>query len=118
MAKESPSLGEIDVAVVFAALVDPIRREVVQLLGDGPRLAGELAKASGVSPSAMSRQLRILLQAGLVSAERRADDARLRAFRLRPEPMTALRGWLDELQVKWTRQLESFKAHVEAEHRP
>jgi DNA-binding transcriptional ArsR family regulator len=117
MAKESPSVGEVDVAVVFAALVDPIRREVLQLLGDGPLLAGELAKASGVSPSAMSRQLRILLQAGLVSAERRSDDARLRAFRLRPESMTALQVWLDELQVKWTRQLESFKAHVETEHR-
>ena len=109
-------LDEIDVAVIFEALVDPVRREVLQLLGDGPQLAGELAKASGVSPSAMSRQLRILLEAGLVSAERRADDARLRAFRLRPEPMTALQDWLDELQVKWTRQLESFKSHVEMEH--
>jgi len=117
MAKGSSSLTEADVAVVFEALVDPIRREVLQLLGDGPRLAGELARASGVSPSVMSRQLRILLQAGLVSAERRDDDARLRAFRLRPEPMTTVREWLDELQVKWTRQLDSFKTHVETEHR-
>jgi DNA-binding transcriptional ArsR family regulator len=112
---ESKALTDIDVAQVFEALVDPIRREVVQLLGDGPRLAGELAKASGVTPSTMSRHLRILLDTGLVSAERRAADARVRVFRLRPEGMTSLRVWLDELEVRWTGQLESFKAHVETE---
>jgi DNA-binding transcriptional ArsR family regulator len=116
VATESNTLTDLDVAPVFEALVDPIRREVVQLLGDGPRLAGELAKASGVTPSAMSRHLRILLETGLVSAERRAEDARVRVFRLRPESMTALRVWLDELQARWTGQLESFKAHVETEH--
>ncbi len=96
--------------------MDPIRREVVQLLSDGPRLAGELAKASGVTPSTMSRHLRVLLETGLVSDERRADDARVRVFRLRPQGITSLRGWLDELEVRWTAQLESFQAHVEAEH--
>lgn len=116
MSRESTSLADLDVAPVFEALVDPIRREVVQLLGDGPRPAGELAKASGVSPSAMSRHLRILLETGLVSDERRAEDARVRVFRLRPEAMTSLRVWLDELQLKWKGQLESFKAHVETEH--
>jgi DNA-binding transcriptional ArsR family regulator len=113
---QSKALTDLDVAHVFEALVDPIRREVVEVLGDGPRLAGELAKASGVTPSTMSRHLRVLLETGLVAAERRPEDARLRVFRLRPESMTALQAWLDGLQARWTDQLESFKAHIEAEH--
>lgn len=106
----------VDVAKIFEALVDPIRRDVVQLLGEGPRLAGELAKASGVAPSTMSRHLRVLLETGLISDERRPEDARVRAFRLHPEAMTPLRVWLDELEEAWTDRLESFKSHVEREH--
>ena len=61
----------------------------------------------------MSRHLRVLLQAGLVADERRSDDARVRVFRLRPESMTALQAWLDQLQAHWDDQLRSFKAHAE-----
>lgn len=117
MARISTPSVKVDVAPLFEALVDPTRRDVLQLLGKGPRPAGELARASGVSPSAMSRHLRILLETGLVADERGVEDARMRVFRLRPESMTALRVWLDELQAMWIGQLESFKAHVETKGR-
>jgi DNA-binding transcriptional ArsR family regulator len=100
-------------APVLDALADPTRRRVVQLLSDGPRRAGELATAAGTSPPAMSRHLRILLQAGIVADERPADDARTRVFWLRPEAITSLRDWLDELQAAGDEQLASFKRHVE-----
>ena len=103
-----------EVAVVFGALAEPARRHVVQLLGQGPRRAGELAAAVGVSPPAMSRHLRILLEAGIVVDERTARDARLRYFRLRPQSMIALRAWLDQLQAHWDEQLASFERHVKA----
>jgi DNA-binding transcriptional ArsR family regulator len=109
MAKECEDLPD-----VFAALADPARRQVVQLLGQAPRRAGELAAAVGMSPPAMSRHLRILLEAGLVTDERTTRDARLRYFRLRPESMVALRAWLDQLQAHWDEQLASFRRHVEA----
>ena len=97
----------------FATLADPTRRRVVELLGDRPRRAGELAAAAGTSAPVMSRHLRILLEAGFVVDERVPDDARLRVFRLRPEPVKALQAWLDQLQAHWNEQLRSFKRYVE-----
>ena len=102
-----------DYATVIDALADPVRREVVTLLSGGPCRAGELADAAGVSAPAMSRHLRLLLRAGIIRDERTADDARARVFRLRPESLTAVRGWLDQLQAGWTEELASFKRHVE-----
>jgi DNA-binding transcriptional ArsR family regulator len=86
---------------------------VVVLLGVGPRRAGQLAEATGSSAPAMSRHLRILLSAGLVADERVPDDARVRIFRLRPEPVVAVQAWLDQVQAHWQEQLGSFKRHVE-----
>ena len=103
----------IDVGGVFSALADPTRRQVVELLGRRPMRAGELADAAGLSPPAMSRHLRVLLQAGVVADERRAEDARLRVFRLRPDGFVGLRAWLDRQQRHWDQQLESFQRHVE-----
>jgi DNA-binding transcriptional ArsR family regulator len=103
----------MDVAGLFSALADPRRRQVVQLLGGRPMRAGELADAAGLSAPAMSRHLRVLLDAGVVADERRAEDARLRIFRLRPEGLVELQAWLDQLQADWTEQLASFQRHVE-----
>jgi DNA-binding transcriptional ArsR family regulator len=97
----------------FEVLADPTRRQVVRLLGEGPQRAGHLAAATGSSSPAMSRHLRILLSAGLISDERVPDDARLRVFRLRPEPVVAVQAWLDQVQAHWQEQLGSFKKHVE-----
>ena len=82
-------------------------------MSTGPRRAGEIAEASGLSAPAMSKHLRVLLQAGVVTDERPSEDARLRVFRLRPESVVALRAWLDQLQAQWDEQLLSFKRHVE-----
>lgn len=105
--------GDAEVAAVFGALADPARRHVVQLLGTAPRRAGELASAVGMSAPAMSRHLRVLLQAGIVTDERTAKDARLRYFKLQPQSMVGLQAWLDQLQAHWDEQLASFKQHVE-----
>jgi DNA-binding MarR family transcriptional regulator len=61
----------------------------------------------------MSKHLRVLLRAGVVTDERLADDARARVFRLRPASLVGLRAWLDQLQAQWDEQLTSFKDHVE-----
>ena len=102
-----------ELAPLLTALADPTRRRVVQLLQERPHRAGELAAASGTSAPAMSRHLRVLLQAGIVGDERPADDARARVFWLRPESIALLRDWLDELQAASEQQLAAFKRHVE-----
>jgi DNA-binding transcriptional ArsR family regulator len=101
------------VDALFDVLADPTRRRVVQLLGEQPRRAGELAHAAGTSAPVISRHLRILLEAGLIADERVPGDARLRIFRLRREPLVALQAWLDQVQAQWNEQLGAFKRHVE-----
>lgn len=102
-----------DVEEVFLTLADPTRRRVVELLSDRARRAGELAEVVGTSAPVMSRHLRILLEAGVVADERVPEDARLRVFRLRREPVLALQAWLDQLQAHWNEQLGAFKRYVE-----
>src|SRR6266508_1801655 len=102
-----------DVGAFFLALADPTRRRVIELLGDRPHRAGELAEAAGTSAPVMSRHLRILLEAGFVADERVPVDARLRVFRLRGEAVLALQAWLDQLQAHWNEQLGAFKRHLD-----
>jgi DNA-binding transcriptional ArsR family regulator len=97
---------------VFAALADPTRREVLQLLGERPRRASELAADTDSSRPAMSRHLKVLLEVGMVADERIPDDARARVFRLRPGSLVAVQAFLDQLQADWNVQLQSFKAHI------
>jgi DNA-binding transcriptional ArsR family regulator len=95
------------------ALADPARRRAVELLGERPRRAGELADALGLAPPAMSRHLKALKGSGLVEARFDAFDARVRIYRLRPEGLAALKAWLAEAEALWARQLAAFRDHVE-----
>jgi DNA-binding transcriptional ArsR family regulator len=108
MASSSPQ-----VTPLLQALAEPTRLRTVEVLSRAPRRAGELAEELGVSPPVMSKHLRVLLKAGLVADERPGDDARVRVFRLRREPVAAVGAWLDQLQAHWDEQLGAFKAHVE-----
>jgi DNA-binding transcriptional ArsR family regulator len=109
--------GDDGLVPVLQALAEPTRLAIVDQLGGGPRRAGELAEANGVSAPTMSKHLRVLLRAGVVVDEREPDDARVRVFRLRPESVVGLRAWLDQLQAQWDDQLEAFRRHVEETRR-
>jgi DNA-binding transcriptional ArsR family regulator len=98
---------------MFAALADPARRGVVYLLRKRPRRAGELASALSISPARMSQHLRVLRTSGLIEDDDVEDDARVRLYRLRQEPFSRMRGWLDEVEEFWTMELTAFKAHAE-----
>lgn len=97
----------------LAALADPHRRRAVELLGQRPRRAGELAEALGLPAPAMSRHLRALKQSGLVEETHPEFDARVRIYTLKPGAMAGLKKWLADTEQLWTDQLASFKAHVE-----
>jgi DNA-binding transcriptional ArsR family regulator len=97
----------------FAALADPHRRRAVELLGQRPRRAGELADALGLPAPAMSRHLRALKQSGLVEETHPEFDARVRVYALKEGAMADLKYWLAETEKMWALQLSSFKAHVE-----
>jgi len=99
---------------IFAALADPSRRRVVELLGERPRRAGELAEALDLPKPTMSRHLRQLRQCGLVEETHPDFDARVRIYALKDGAMDELKAWLADTEALWMRQLAAFKAHVEA----
>jgi DNA-binding transcriptional ArsR family regulator len=103
-----------DLDATLAALADPTRRRVIDLLRRAPHRAGELAASTDMSGPAMSRHLKVLRASGLVEVEPDEADARLRVYRLRPERFVALSAWLDQVQAFWSEQLASFKDHVES----
>lgn len=102
-----------DLDRTLAALADPHRRRVVDLLRERPRRVGELAEATRISFPSMSRHLKTLRESGLVEEDRDEFDSRVRIYRLRPEPMADLKGWLEETETLWSRQLTAFKAHLQ-----
>jgi len=102
-----------NIDATFAALADPSRRRVVELLGQKPRRAGELAAALDLPAPAMSRHLRELKSAGLVEETHPAFDARVRIYALKDGAMGDLKKWLEQTERMWASQLTSFKAHIE-----
>ena len=112
-ARRSEALPELDQTLL--ALADPHRRKVVELLRAGPRRAGEIAEALGLTPPALSRHLRHLKASGLIADNHPAFDARVRVYALTPKPIATLKAWLDETESLWAEQLSAFKAHVERE---
>ena len=106
-----------DLDTTFAALAEPSRRAVIGLLKDGPRRSSELADELSLSRPAMSRHLKVLRRAGLVTETSPDDDARVRLYELAAEPFSQLRSWVEEVEAFWGDQLASFKAHAEARGR-
>ena len=106
-------MADSSVDRTLAALAEPTRRAVVHLLHKKPRRAGELAEALSMSAPALSRHLRVLRKTGLIAEDDQEDDARVRVYRLRREPFSELREWLDEVEEFWGTQLQSFKEHAE-----
>src|SRR5271166_6520572 len=97
----------------LAALADPSRRRVIDLLRERPRRAGELAEATQISFPAMSRHLKILRASGLVEEDRDVFDSRVRIYRLGGKPMADLKAWLEETEKLWTCQLGAFRRHLQ-----
>lgn len=66
-----------------------------------------------MSAPAMSRHLRVLRKSGLVEEDGLEEDARVRIYRLRPEPFAELRDWVEGVEAFWSLELEAFKQHAE-----
>jgi len=97
----------------FQVLADPTRRQVLDLLRQGSRPAGEIASAFPVSRPAISKHLRLLRRAHLVHERR---EGRHRVYRLNPEPLKAVDLWLEHYRVFWQTSLANLKTFVEAEY--
>jgi DNA-binding transcriptional ArsR family regulator len=94
---------------VLAALADPVRRELVGLLARGELAAGELADRFPVSRPAISRHLRVLREAGLVTAR---TDGRRRLYALEPRPLRQIDEWLEPFRDLWAQRLDALETEI------
>jgi DNA-binding transcriptional ArsR family regulator len=106
-----------DVDAVLAALADPIRRRAIELLGQSPRRAGELAELLDLTAPAMSRHLKELKTSGLVAETHPEFDSRVRIYALNAGRLSELRDWLARAEEGWSTQLAAFRTHVEKRKR-
>lgn len=93
----------------LSALADPIRRQIVEMLAERERDAGELASAFPVSRPAVSRHLRVLRQAGLVQVR---PEAQRRVYALDPRPLEDLAQWLDRYRHFWGQRLDALDTEL------
>ena len=92
-----------DVDIALAALADPTRRQVIEMLIDEPRRTSELAEAIGVTVPAVSRHLRVLRERNLVERIDVEGDGRGRMYKLNPARLGTLAQWLGG--NRWAAQL-------------
>ena len=93
----------------IAALADPTRRRILELLADGERSAGELAAEFAVSRPAVSRHLRVLRETGLVNVR---DDAQRRLYSIDPAPLAELDEWLARYRTFWSQRLDALETEL------
>ena len=96
----------------FAALADPTRARIVDALAVRERTVNEIVELFPISQPSISRHLRILREAGLVSVE---PSGRLRRYRLDPRPLREIDAWLARYRALWTERLGALEAHMDEE---
>jgi DNA-binding transcriptional ArsR family regulator len=111
-----PGLGGAAADQVFAALADPTRRQLLELLGEqaaasATALAGQLP----VSRQAVVKHLAVLQQSDLVTRRR---DGREVVFTVHPERLVATASWMTSVAASWQQRLQLLKQAAEAGGRP
>ncbi len=104
-----PDLDDDELDARFAALADPIRRGIVARLAEGEATVNELAAPFAVSLPAISRHLKVLERAGLIT---RGREAQRRPCRLRPEALAEVGAWAEHTRQAWEQRLDRLEAFL------
>ena len=95
----------------FAALADPTRRAILERLAEGEATVNELAEPFPISGQAVSKHLKVLEHAGLIT---RGRTAQLRPSRLRGAPLEEAVGWLEGYRRFWEGSFDRLEARMQA----
>jgi len=95
---------------VFAAIGDPTRRRVLDMLSQQPLPAGQIAAAFRISRPAISQHLHVLRRAKLVAVQRRGRE---HVYRLNPEPLQDAYNWLEHYQQFWPTKIASLGSYLD-----
>ena len=94
----------------FAALAEPNRYRIVELLRAGPRAVNDIGDRLHLNQPQVSKHLRVLKEAGLVDVQPRAQQ---RIYELCPKPLRQLHGWLERYRRVWEERFEELDELVE-----
>jgi DNA-binding transcriptional ArsR family regulator len=94
----------------YAALAEPHRRQILDLLRGGERSVGDLVERLELSQPGVSKHLKVLREAGLVGS-RRAGKQRL--YALEPWPLAEVHDWLEPYRAFWSDRLDALERHLE-----
>jgi DNA-binding transcriptional ArsR family regulator len=95
----------------FEVLAEPNRRRILDLLRAEERPVGELVRELDVSQPAVSKHLRVLREAGLVTVR---PEAQRRLYRVAPEPLKEMDEWLAPYRQLWSKRLDRLERHLDA----
>ncbi|HEX4831584.1 MAG TPA: metalloregulator ArsR/SmtB family transcription factor [Trebonia sp.] len=98
--------------VIFGALANPTRREILDLLRSGPRAVQDIAVHFDMTRPSVSEHLKVLLDAGLVTEQR---DGRRRVYEVRADPLSHLADWLTPYERHWRERLAGLRDVLEEE---
>lgn len=104
-----------DRATVLQALADPARQRIVELLAVGDLTAGELAAYFEVSRPAVSRHLRVLREAGVITSR---AVARYRIYRFEPDALDDITDWLGRTRHAWEARLDALETELRRKDAP
>src|SRR5215210_1480795 len=93
----------------LAALAEPNRLHIIELLQAGPRPVGEIAERLALRQPQVSKHLRVLVEAGLVEVQR---DAQRRIYRVRPQPLQELDAWLESFRRIWDERFDRLDRYL------
>jgi len=96
----------------LAAIADPTRRRIVELLAERERTSGELVEEFDMSAPAISQHLNVLREAGLVIT-RAEGQSRIQS--LNPAGFDELDAWLEKTRSRWSRRLDTLERELRAE---
>jgi DNA-binding transcriptional ArsR family regulator len=96
-------------SMTLSALADPTRRAILARLSEGEATVNELAAPFEISLPAVSRHLKVLETAGLIS---RGREAQWRPCRLEPAPLQAVDGWLERYRRFWSGSFDRMEAYL------
>ena len=100
---------------IFRAIAHPVRRKILEELMEGKKPATRLAEPFKISVPAVSQQLSVLKEAGLVSEQR---VGRQRIYQLNPKPLKEAFEWIEYFEKYWIDRLDALGKHLEKKHGP
>ncbi|MCW5831656.1 MAG: helix-turn-helix transcriptional regulator [Labilithrix sp.] len=104
-------MPSVDLSTIFAALADPTRRAILARLSEGAAPVKDLVEPFELSGPAITKHLKVLERAGLIS---RSREGRERPCRLEPRALAPAADWIEQYRAMWEEQLDRLESYLKS----